>query len=60
METREEYTTTSPNQFAKLLWLPTDLHEWFKAEAKRQDRSANAEMVRALRAYRAAREIEIK
>jgi hypothetical protein len=52
METREEYITSS-DQFAKLLWLPIDLHEWFKAEAKRQDRSTNAEMVRALKEYRA-------
>jgi hypothetical protein len=57
METREEYTTTSPDQFAKLLWLPNELHEWFRSEAKRQDRSVNAEMIRALKAYKMAREI---
>jgi len=56
METRKSYTVIAnvPTQSNKNLRLPTELHEWFKAEAKRQDRSTNAEMVRALRAYRAA------
>jgi hypothetical protein len=56
METREKYTA-SPDQFAKLLWLPTTLHDWFKDEAKRQDRSVNAETIRALKAYKTAKEI---
>lgn len=54
METR---TVNAPGYTNKNFRLPSELHEWFKAEARRQDRSVNAEMVRALRAYRAAREI---
>ena len=57
METREEYTITSPDQTNKLLALPSELYDWYKERAKIEDRSASAVMREALRAYRAARDI---
>jgi len=41
------------------LRLPKDLHQWFKDEANRQRRSANAEMLMALEAWRNSKEISV-
>jgi hypothetical protein len=57
METRKD---TKPEQTNKLICLPTELYEWCKARAIIEDRSANSIIRRAIIAYRAAREIEIK
>jgi hypothetical protein len=59
MKKRTQYkTNAAPDIKSKLLRLPGSLHQWFADEAKRHERSVNAEMVMALKFWRKIRGIK--
>jgi hypothetical protein len=47
-------TESSAERKTKLIRYPTDLDQWFEAQAERQQRSVNAEIVMAMRFWQSA------